>query len=83
MADLGTIEIVVQAPVEVSVETSGAQGKDGASAYEVAVANGFVGTEQDWLDSLKQISADAGNTLVIGTDSGLYAKPPQLASAQW
>ena len=25
---------------------------DGASAYEVAVNNGFVGTEQEWLDSL-------------------------------
>lgn len=29
------------------------QGPAGASAYEVAVANGFVGTEQEWLQSLK------------------------------
>lgn len=28
-------------------------GSDGASAYEIAVQNGFVGTEQDWLESLK------------------------------
>ena len=27
-------------------------GADGKSAYEIAVENGFVGTEQDWLDSL-------------------------------
>lgn len=27
--------------------------KDGASAYEIAVRNGFVGTEQEWTDSLK------------------------------
>lgn len=27
-------------------------GKDGASAYEIAVKNGFEGTEQEWLDSL-------------------------------
>ncbi len=27
--------------------------KEGKSAYEVALANGFVGTEQNWLDSLK------------------------------
>ena len=27
-------------------------GSDGASAYDVAVANGFAGTEADWLDSL-------------------------------
>lgn len=30
----------------------GPAGADGASAYEVAVANGFVGTEADWLASL-------------------------------
>lgn len=30
----------------------GADGVDGASAYEVAVENGFVGTEEDWLESL-------------------------------
>lgn len=28
------------------------EGADGASAYEVAVANGFVGTEAEWLESL-------------------------------
>lgn len=27
--------------------------KDGESAYEIAVDNGFVGTEQEWLNSLK------------------------------
>lgn len=31
---------------------SGSQGPQGDSAYEVAVANGFVGTEAQWLDSL-------------------------------
>jgi hypothetical protein len=30
----------------------GGAGADGASAYEVAVANGFVGTEVEWLASL-------------------------------
>jgi hypothetical protein len=30
----------------------GPQGPEGDSAYDVAVANGFVGTEQEWLDSL-------------------------------
>ena len=29
------------------------QGPAGASAYQLAVANGFVGTEQQWLLSLK------------------------------
>ncbi|MDD2379752.1 MAG: hypothetical protein PHE14_05700 [Aminobacterium colombiense] len=27
-------------------------GADGKSAYEIAVENGFVGSEMDWLDSL-------------------------------
>ena len=28
-------------------------GKDGKSAYEIAVENGFVGTEEEWLESLQ------------------------------
>ena len=36
----------------------GEDGEDGASAYEVAVENGFVGTEQAWLDSLKGEQGD-------------------------
>ena len=31
----------------------GRDGADGASAYEIAVENGFDGTEQEWLDSLQ------------------------------
>ncbi len=38
----------------------GADGADGESAYEVAVAEGFVGTEQDWLDSLVGPQGDPG-----------------------
>jgi hypothetical protein len=31
-------------------------GQQGASAYQIAVSNGFAGTEQQWLDSLKEKS---------------------------
>lgn len=31
------------------------QGEAGLSAYEIAVKNGFTGSEQDWLESLKAI----------------------------
>ena len=31
---------------------SGSNGKDGLSAYQVAVANGYKGTQQEWLQSL-------------------------------
>ena len=40
--------------------TPGAPGKDGKSAYEIAVSNGFSGTEAEWLLSLK------GETGAIG-----------------
>ena len=32
---------------------NGADGKDGKSAFEIAKENGFVGTEAEWLESLK------------------------------
>lgn len=32
---------------------NGQNGTDGKSAYEIAVEHGFVGTEADWMDSLK------------------------------
>ncbi len=35
----------------------GDDGKNGKSAYQIAVDNGFEGTEQDWLDSLQGSSA--------------------------
>lgn len=38
----------------------GDPGVDGKSAYEVAVENGFEGTEQEWLDSLKGPKGDPG-----------------------
>ena len=38
----------------------GAPGADGLSAYEVAVANGFVGDESAWLASLVGAQGDAG-----------------------
>ncbi|WP_370809622.1 hypothetical protein [Ruminococcus callidus] len=36
------------------------KGKDGKSAYEVAVAYGFVGTEVEWLESLKGVDGKDG-----------------------
>ena len=38
----------------------GDPGVDGKSAYEVAVENGFEGTEQEWLDPLKGPKGDSG-----------------------
>lgn len=44
--------IVISGQKEIHVN-KGYNGNNGASAYDIAVANGFVGTEQQWLDSLK------------------------------
>lgn len=41
--------------------TPGAPGADGASAYEVAVDNGFIGTEAQWLASLKGDPGEKGD----------------------
>ena len=42
------------------------KGEDGASAYEVAVDEGYAGTEEQWLASLKGDSGEAA-TVSIGT----------------
>lgn len=43
----------------------GERGVDGLSAYQVAVNNGFVGSEKDWLESLKgqSIKGDKGDSI--------------------
>ena len=43
-------------------EAAGSEGADGASAYEVAVENGFVGTEEEWLLSLVGPTGPKGDT---------------------
>lgn len=42
-----------KADVEKKLANGDYKGTDGRSAYEIAVANGFEGTEEEWLESLK------------------------------
>ena len=51
------------------VDLSGMQGIQGWSAYEVAVKNGFIGTEADWLQSLKQPALDAAEEALAAKDA--------------
>jgi len=51
----------------------GVPGVDGRSAYEVAVDNGFVGTEAQWLDSLVGPEGPQGPPGEGGAGSGLPA----------
>ena len=43
-------------------ELGGGSGTAGKSAYEIAVDNGFVGTETEWLESLKGTDGTEGTT---------------------
>lgn len=45
--------------------TVGIKGSDGASAYEIAVKNGFQGSVEEWLQSLKQPAEDAASAANI------------------
>ena len=46
----------------------GDPGADGRSAYQIAVQNGFEGTEQEWLASLKGPKGDKGDMGPPGAD---------------
>lgn len=61
-------ELIVGPPgQDGSPGTPGAAGGTGDSAYEVAVKNGFTGTEAEWLASLE---APAGNRVFMSTYPG-------------
>ena len=48
-----TPDLYTQLLKKLSEMQTGANGKDGSSAYEIAIENGFVGTAAEWLESLK------------------------------
>lgn len=63
-----TIEEVAEYIQEHIEEFKGETGDDGASAYQIAVNNGFSGTEVEWLASLKGADGEKGNTGETGAD---------------
>lgn len=46
-----SVLICLTLALAVSLSACGFIGENGLSAYEIAVQNGFEGTEQEWLDS--------------------------------
>lgn len=52
MEEKQKVEITLPNPLNIAVQVPGLPGKDGKSAYEVAVEQGFVGTVDEWLESL-------------------------------
>jgi hypothetical protein len=62
----------------------GQDGDPGQSAYEVAVQNGFSGTESEWLASLKGDPGDPGSSTLAGlTDVALDGTPADGQVATW
>ena len=57
-----------------TIEPYWAKGDPGKSAYQIAVDHGFVGTEEEWLESLK------GQTGVTGATGATGAQGPQGVS---
>lgn len=51
--DLVTLALAKKYTEAAIAGAGGIQGKDGKSAYQIAVENGFVGTEAEWLENLK------------------------------
>ena len=42
------------------IGSKGEKGDDGKSSYDLALENGFIGTESEWLESLKGLKGDSG-----------------------
>ncbi len=63
--DLVTLALAKNYTEATVAGAGGIKGEDGKSAYQIAVENGFVGTEAEWLESLKGIKGDPGNDYVL------------------
>ena len=68
-----TTDLYTQLLKKLSEMQTGANGKDGRSAYEIAIENGFVGTAAEWLESLKGMNGVDGKDGKDGAD-GLPGK---------
>lgn len=76
--DFFTLTFLQQYISELIKNAGAVQGK---SAYDIAIENGFLGSEEDWLTSLKGISPHIGenNHWFIGDeDTGISATPNEI-----
>lgn len=64
--EFGVVITIVDADGETSATlhngANGEKGSDGKSAYQIAVEQGYQGSESDWLSSLKGDKGEKGNT---------------------
>ena len=62
----------------VDATLSGAGALQGQSAYDIAIKNGFKGSEQEWLKSLEGVTphiGENGNWFIDDQDTGILAAP--------
>ncbi len=74
-------------PLQGAEGEKGADGADGKSAYEVALENGFEGTEAEWLESLKgedgKDGADGGGSEVRLESVKGYISTSEVYDSVW
>lgn len=56
---------------EIADAGGGGTGADGKSAYEIALEHGFVGTEEEWLESLQGEQGEQGDKGEDGSDANV------------
>ncbi len=80
MANSAVLNVTPRQTVSLKVSQGSSQGgKDGKSAYEIAVEHGYQGTEEQWLASLK--GADGKSAYEIAVEHGYVGTEEQwLAS---
>lgn len=64
------------------IPSVGPKGDDGMSAFEIALKNGYVGTETEWLASLKGDSGPAGPQGIPG-EKGEQGNTPVKGVDYW
>jgi len=74
-----------QLDYNISLSRTGGQGSQGPSAYDVAVQNGFEGTEQEWLDmmamTVQTLEIYDQSASLSATQASQYANEASLSSA--
>jgi len=74
------MEVKVNITEPITISTVGVAGQRGKSAYEVAVDNGFTGTEKEWLESLKGKDGKDGVNGTSGTSEAVSMNFPSIKS---
>ncbi|WP_036256500.1 lipoprotein, partial [Mesoplasma syrphidae] len=79
LAILGGMSLVATTSISAVACTNGDQNnkkialKDGESAYQIAVRNGFEGTEEEWLESL--IGKEGKSAYDVAKENGFKGTP--------